>query len=73
MTKQLPIYAAAHVIVTVLANKFQPQLDFEQRGELTAQLVRMPPDKRVKWIETRYSVLHDKCRIPNEVLACVLV
>lgn len=73
MPKQLPIYAAAHVIVTVLANKFQPQLSPEQRGELTGQLVRMPEERRAKWIEARYSILHDRCRIPNEVLACVLV
>lgn len=73
MPKQLPIYAAAHIIVTVLANKFQPQLDAEKRGELTARLVTLPEHKRAEWIAGRYGVLHYQCRIPNEVLACVLV
>ena len=73
MTKQLPIYAAAHIIVTVMANKFNPQLTGEQRGELTARLVTLPEHKRAEWIAGRYCVLHYTCRIPNEVLACVLV
>jgi hypothetical protein len=56
-----------------MANKFNPQLTGEQRGELTARLVTLPEAKRVEWIQVRYGLLHDRCRIPNEVLACVLV
>lgn len=73
MTKQLPIYMAARIIIAVLANKYQPQLDAEKRGALAAQLVRLPEAKRLEWIVNRYDILHDRCRVPNEVLACVLV
>ena len=73
MAKQLPIYMAARIIIAVLANKLHPSLSDEQRGELAAQLVRLPETKRAEWIADRYDILHDRCRVPNEVLACVLV